>query len=116
MALDHANGDGGDNRIVNLRLATPGQNKANSVAQSKYGVKGIFRERNGRWGAQIWRDGALRRLGVFDTKTEAADTFAIEHRKLHGEFSFTTNTRVTAPQSSARVATVLEQHPHGGQP
>src|SRR6187402_1449038 len=82
--IDHANGDASDNRIVNLRLATHGQNRANSVSHCRHGVKGVWLERRRKlskpWGAQIWRDGALRNLGMFVTKAEAAAAVAVAHR------------------------------------
>ena len=54
--LDHANGDGLDNRWCNLRLATYGQNSANAGKRSNNtsGRKGVtWSKRAGKWEAQI---------------------------------------------------------------
>ena len=93
LPIDHANGISHDNRIANLRLAPPGKNRANSVTKSKHGTKGLDRRRSGRWRVRIWRDGANRPVGLFDTKEEAMAAFAAAHRARHGEFSFTAGHR-----------------------
>ncbi|WP_312595432.1 HNH endonuclease signature motif containing protein [Brevundimonas sp.] len=71
--IDHINGDRTDNRIVNLRLATAGQNQANRHRSiGKSGLKGVSLHRStGRWRATI-QD---RHLGLFDTPEEAAKAY-----------------------------------------
>jgi len=89
LEIDHINGIRDDNRIANLRLATCGQNRVNSVSANRHGVKGVFLGRDGRWGARIVYRGEARWLGTFATRDDAAAAFALAHRELHGEFSFT---------------------------
>jgi hypothetical protein len=71
--LDHINGDKHDNRIENLRAATPSQNQHNRQAQknSSLGVKGVFCEGT-RYTAQIQVNGKRKRLGSYPTIEEAA--------------------------------------------
>jgi len=89
LEIDHINGIRDDNRIANLRLATCGQNRVNSVSANRHGVKGVFLGRDGRWGARIVYRGEARWLGTFATRDAAAAAFALAHDELHGEFSFT---------------------------
>ena len=72
--IDHINGDRGDNRIANLRLATNSENAKNRKIQSnnRSGVAGVCWHRRGKkWVAQIRVNGRRRHLGYFVTKHEA---------------------------------------------
>jgi hypothetical protein len=86
MAVDHVNGDGLDNRRANLRLATNGQNRANSRPTAASGFKGVSRSGN-RWRAYGMKHRQQTYLGSFASAEEAArayDAWAIE---AHGEFA-----------------------------
>lgn len=78
MLIDHANGDGADNRWVNLRLATPGENSRNRRTASEF--KGVRQTKSGRYRAHIT-------LGVFDTAEEAAAAYDHAARLYHGLFA-----------------------------
>lgn len=83
--LDHVNGNRGDNRIHNLRLATQAQNLCNRCAQNnnQTGFKGVTRHHTGKFRATI--NG--RHLGLFDTARLASDAYQIAAAELHGEFA-----------------------------
>lgn len=88
--LDHVNGDKADNRICNLREATPGQNAVNSKARaSASGIKGVYRAAKavGKWRAEFRANGKFYFLGEFWTKDEAARVYAEAFRSVHGEFA-----------------------------
>jgi len=84
--VDHANGNGLDNRRSNLRPADRSKNSANSKLphDSTTGYKGVSRH---GWTAQIVTSGRQIHLGTFDTPEAAArayDRAAVEH---FGEFA-----------------------------
>ena len=88
--VDHANGNGVDNRRGNIRHCTHAQNIANSPPRggaSKY--KGV--KRNGkvkRWRATIMKDYKDIHIGYFDTEKEAALAYDSVARKYFGEFAY----------------------------
>lgn len=86
--VDHINGDGLDNRRGNLRLATVGQNRANSrkikIGHSKY--KGVT-VRKGFWNGVIRYGGKTHHLGTFATEEDAARAYDKRAFELHGEFA-----------------------------
>lgn len=72
--LDHINRNRKDNRIVNLRPATPGENNKNRNRQTnnKSGVTGVSWCAKARaWRAQIQVNGKNKCLGTFTSKPEA---------------------------------------------
>lgn len=88
--LDHINGDRDDNRIVNLRLATPSQNAMNRKMRSDNatGYRGVYREvQSGKYRAAIGVNRKILQLGRFDTPEEAFAAYCAKARELHGEFS-----------------------------
>ncbi len=76
--IDHVNGDGLDNRRVNLRPAAPSQNNANMRSRggctSRF--KGVCWYKAGRiWVAQIQVEGCRRYLGRFPSEEDAARAY-----------------------------------------
>lgn len=90
---DHINRNKLDNRICNLREATPSQNNYNQTKQknNQSGYKGVsydkYRKGPRKWRAQGKLNGKNKKIGRFTTALEAAhayDAFAKQH---HGEFA-----------------------------
>lgn len=88
--VDHINGNPSDNRILNLRIATPAQNRANAKLSrnNKIGLKGVSRSKK-KWIAMIYRDYKPIILGRFDTPQEAHRAYVAAAHELHGEFART---------------------------
>lgn len=91
--VDHRNGDGLDNRRMNLRPATRGQNNANRrVGRNNHtGYKGVsYYRRTGRWRAYtVNPDGSHRHLGYFDSPELAACAYDVAAIARWGEYALT---------------------------
>jgi hypothetical protein len=88
--VDHINGQKSDNRWVNLREATNGQNQHNAklFSNNTSGCKGVSPEkRTGKWFATIRVDGKRKHLGTYSTFEEAVAARKAAEAVVHGEFS-----------------------------
>jgi hypothetical protein len=89
--IDHKDGDGLHNWRENLRPATNAQNIRNQrkhlsgKASSQF--KGVTRQPDGRFRAQIMCQYKKINLGVFAAERDAAVAYDESARKLHGEFA-----------------------------
>ena len=84
--VDHINGDGLDNRRLNLRACSHAQNMANKrPSTGKY--KGVSRSRR-RWRAEIAKGGKRVSLGSYATEREAAVAYDAAARQLHGGYAW----------------------------
>lgn len=88
---DHRNGDGLDNRRMNLRDASAGENGRNRRRQvNNYsGFKGVcWNKKDGKWRATIGAAADQRRyLGGFSTAEEAARAYDAAAREMYGEYA-----------------------------
>ena len=84
QVVDHRNGDGLDNRRSNLRVCSQSENVTSNRRQ-RIGWK----IRNGRWTAQISKNGKRQHLGYFDTQAEAEAAHRQAAAQLHGAFART---------------------------
>jgi hypothetical protein len=86
--IDHINGDRKDNRIKNLRLATPAinsQNQRRPRSGNTAGELGVTSHKQGPHGfrAKIHYKGRTLHLGLYDTAEEAHDVYVKVKRALH---------------------------------
>ena len=89
LMIDHINRNTSDNRISNLRRATPLGNSRNASAHKDgSGVRGVcwWADRK-KWRAQIRINGRTTTLGLFDRKEDAAAARAEAERRYYGEFA-----------------------------
>lgn len=86
--IDHANGDSTDNRVANLREATPSQNCMNTIPARTIstGAKKGVRHVNGKWRARIQAGRKRYDLGRFETEAEASAAYVAAAKELHREF------------------------------
>lgn len=88
--LDHRNGDGTDNRWVNLRAATDSQNLCNTPLSGRNtsGFKGVtYNKQIGRWVGAVVKDYESHFAGCFDTAEQANAAVMALREKLHEEFA-----------------------------
>lgn len=88
--VDHIDRNRSNNKIENLREATPSQNQHNR-AKSKNntsGYKGVsFNKPYGKWQAAIKVNWKAYNIGYFDTAEAASIAYADAAKRLHGEFA-----------------------------
>ena len=89
--IDHINGDRGDNRIENLRVALGGENnRASRRNTSATGFKGVIHaSRSENFEARIKLNGKQRHLGTYPTAIAAAQAYDAAAIEMHGEFAIT---------------------------
>jgi len=90
--VDHINGNGLDNRRINLRLCRHGENQANRrpsrTSTSKYlGVH--WDKRRKCWRARLTKNARCHSVGSFETEREAAVAYDVAAKLMHGEFART---------------------------
>lgn len=88
--VDHINGNPGDDRIANLRLATHAQNLQNRGKQknNKSGFKGVcWHVPSKKWHARIACNGKQHHLGLFATPEDAHRAYIVAAERFHGEFA-----------------------------
>jgi len=85
--LDHKNRDPSDNRISNLRKASPGQSRANTKIHKNNSSKFKGVRQSGRgWAAIIRCNGKKIYLGTFATPEEAHSIYCKAGQRLYGNF------------------------------
>jgi len=93
LDIDHIDGNPGNNRRSNLRLATRQQNAGNSkkrAGSSQYKGVNWFKQHQ-KWHAQIGLNGHKKHLGLFDNEADAArayNTAATEHFGEYAKLNF----------------------------
>lgn len=90
--VDHRNGHGLDNRISNLRPATPSKNNSNvgkRCGNYTSNYKGVSGLPSGNWRAELRCKGRRHHLGVFESEEKAAMAYDMAASEYHGEFALT---------------------------
>ena len=88
--IDHKNRDGLDNRLCNLRLATPSQNQANKGMRidNTSSVKGVAWDKaRQKWKATISVNGKSICLGRFEKIQDAAEAYSDAAKRNFGPFA-----------------------------
>lgn len=88
--IDHVNGDKGDNRIANLRLASQSDNCANIRAKrdNTSGVKNVhWCNTKRRWVAKVKHKGKTHHAGSFRDYQSAVSAAESARLDVHGEFA-----------------------------
>ncbi len=80
-SIDHINGDKSDNRIVNLRVATHGEN----LIAAQHSAKGICKRKN-RWEAKI-RIKGTKWTAQFDCPLIAHIAYVDKRKEMCGEWA-----------------------------
>lgn len=85
--IDHINHQTDDDRLVNLRPATPRQNRWNQKDQGPRSrrLRGAFPS-GPNWTSKIRHNGEHIRLGTFKTEIEAHRAYEATAKRLRGEF------------------------------
>jgi hypothetical protein len=90
MEIDHINNIRSDNRISNLRLATPNNNQHNKI-KSKNNTSGhknvVWNKQCGKWQVKMNHNKSYYHFGLFDDIEEAARCASESRAKLHKQFA-----------------------------
>ena len=81
FVVDHINGEGLDNRKVNLRIITYRQNSQNRHTKGTSSYPGVHREGN-KWAAAMTLNGLPIQLGTYTNELEAFNTYKATNESL----------------------------------
>jgi hypothetical protein len=87
--VDHIDGNGSNNRIENLRLATVSENMYNTKINTKNtsGFKGVhFNKQKQKWQAKLWVRGE-QIARAFQSKELAVEFMELFREMAHGQFA-----------------------------
>lgn len=91
MLIDHADCDSWNNRLANLRPATPSQNAQNCrprVRSSSSGVKGVhWFKKTGKWRVTLHMNGKMRSFGLYSNLEDAKEAYRKAATENFGEFA-----------------------------
>lgn len=90
IKIDHKDGNGLNNQRNNIRIATTGQNTANSssYANSTSKYKGVcWDKRTKKWKVTICKNGKYIHLGRYDDENMAGLAYNKKAIEIHGEFA-----------------------------
>lgn len=88
--IDHINGVRTDNRIANLRPATPSENRQNQAPRTggTSHLKGVsWHTSHKKWRAVITYAGKCSHIGYYDTEQDANAAYAVTAAKVFGQFA-----------------------------
>lgn len=89
--IDHKNGNTADNRVENLRLASPSQNGMNAQKKSSARtstLKGVaWNKRKKKFEGRITFEGRRYFLGLFDAEADCHAAYCEAAKRLAGEFA-----------------------------
>lgn len=88
--IDHINGNKSDNRIANLRVATPQENSRNRPTRidNAIGLKGVsFHRATGKYRAKISHGGREHSLGLYESPESAHAAYVRAANENFGEFA-----------------------------
>lgn len=90
MQVDHKNRNPNDNRLINLRLVTSGQNRVNTekpMSNNRTGVRGVcYEKQTCKFKATICFEGVRKVLGRFKTLEEAKKAYETARDTFHPHF------------------------------
>ncbi|MCX6130734.1 MAG: HNH endonuclease [Proteobacteria bacterium] len=85
--IDHIDSDPTNNRIENLRLATPSQNGTRSFSNARSGWKGVELVASGRCRASLQLGDVTLVLGMFNDAADAALMYNFVAAEWYGQFA-----------------------------
>lgn len=96
IAIDHVNGKGTDNRLINIRQATARQNAFNRkiYINNRTGLKGVVHKAGPKfcklrpWHATIKIYGKAKTIGAYSTPEQAHEAYCTAAKELFGEEFF----------------------------
>lgn len=93
VEVDHKDRNGLNNTRNNIRIATPGQNRANAPKSNRKTTsryKGVYRTNNPSrpWWAHIGIEGKSRTIGYFANELDAACAYNYAAVQHYGEFAY----------------------------
>jgi len=88
--IDHKNRNKLDNRLLNLRIVSRGQNTINrgNISSNTSGFKGVsWNKRERKWKVYTTKNNKQISLGCFDDYMEAVNHYKKEIVKIHGKYA-----------------------------
>jgi hypothetical protein len=87
MGIDHIDGNGFNNALENLRLATVSENSHNQVARKGNSKNVCFVRDKMKWRVQVWKGNRNHFGGYYYTEQQATEVAKKMRERLHGAFA-----------------------------